>query len=98
MPGEGNESGTGTFGKAIDVLQAVASSPYPPRFTDLLQLVGQPRGTLHRQISNLIEEGLLSLRRDHSYELGLTLLEARVSRLGGKSVPSHRRASSSSPA
>lgn len=75
MPGEVNESGTGTLGKAIDVLQAVASSPYPPRFTDLLQLVDQPRGTLHRQISNLIEEGLLSLRRDHSYELGLTLLK-----------------------
>ncbi|GLS31959.1 transcriptional regulator, IclR family [Mesorhizobium albiziae] len=73
MPG--NESGTGTLGKAIDVLEAVASSPRPPRFTDLLQLVDQPRGTLHRQISNLIEEGLLSVRQDHSYELGVTLLK-----------------------
>ena len=65
---------TGTLGKALDVLQAVASSPHPLRFTDLLQLVPQPRGTLHRQISNLIQEGLLSVRPDHSYELGLTLL------------------------
>jgi IclR family acetate operon transcriptional repressor len=73
MPTAGKE--TGTLGKAIDVLQAVASAPQPLRFTDLLQLVPQPRGTLHRQISNLIEEGLLSVRRDHSYELGLTLLK-----------------------
>ncbi|PSJ62202.1 IclR family transcriptional regulator [Pseudaminobacter soli (ex Li et al. 2025)] len=67
--------GTGTLGKAIDVLEAVAAAPEPLRFTDLLKLVDQPRGTLHRQISNLIEEGLLSVRRDNSYELGLTLLK-----------------------
>jgi DNA-binding IclR family transcriptional regulator len=68
------ESGTGTLGKAMDVLDAVAASPRPPRFTDLLKRVDQPRGTLHRQISNLLEEGLLSLGRDHSYELGVRLL------------------------
>jgi IclR family acetate operon transcriptional repressor len=66
---------TGTLGKAMDVLEAVAASPRPLRFTDLLTLVDQPRGTLHRQISNLVWEGLLSVRRDHSYELGLTLLK-----------------------
>ncbi len=75
MPVGHKDAGTGTLGKAIDVLQAVASCRYPPRFTDLLQMVDQPRGTLHRQVSNLIEEGLLSVRRDHSYELGLTLLK-----------------------
>jgi IclR family transcriptional regulator, acetate operon repressor len=75
MPAGHREIGTGTLGKAIDVLEAVASSRNPPRFTDLLQLVDQPRGTLHRQISNLVEEGFLSIRHDHSYELGLMLLK-----------------------
>ena len=75
LRGETAEIGTGTLGKAIDVLEAVASSSHPPRFTDLLHMVDQPRGTLHRQISNLVEEGLLSVRRDHSYELGVTLLK-----------------------
>ncbi|MDW6024571.1 IclR family transcriptional regulator [Mesorhizobium sp. BAC0120] len=66
---------TGTLGKAIDVLEAVAASPTPLRFTDLLGLVDQPRGTLHRQVSNLIEEELLTVRADHSYELGIKLLK-----------------------
>ena len=69
------ESGTGTLGKAMEVLETIALSNTPLRFTDVLHLVDQPRGTLHRQISNLIEEGLLSTRADNSYELGLKLLK-----------------------
>lgn len=66
---------TGTLGKAISVLDIVASAEEPMRFTDILALSNQPRGTLHRQLSNLVEEGLLSLNRDHSYTLGLRLLK-----------------------
>ncbi len=69
------DSGTGTLGKAMAVLDAVASSPRPLRFTDLLALVDQPRGTLHRQISNLVDEGLLQVNSEHTYELGLRLLK-----------------------
>lgn len=69
------EYGTGTLGKAIDVLEAVAAEESPQRFTDLLGRLEQPRGTLHRQISNLIEEDLLTVRSDNSYELGLKLLK-----------------------
>ncbi len=66
---------SGTLGKALDVLEAVASREAPPRFTDLLDRIDQPRGTLHRNISNLIEEDLLAVRSDHSYELGPKLLK-----------------------
>lgn len=66
---------TGTLGKAITVLDIVASSDEPMRFTDILARCNQPRGTLHRQLSNLVEEGLLSANRDHSYSLGLRLLK-----------------------
>jgi IclR family transcriptional regulator, acetate operon repressor len=45
---------TGTLGKAMSVLDVVAHAIRPLRFTDLLELIDQPRGTLHRQISNLI--------------------------------------------
>jgi IclR family acetate operon transcriptional repressor len=65
---------TGTLGKAMAVLEIVASSQEPPRFTDILARSDQPRGTLHRQLSNLVEEGLLGLNRDHTYALGLRLL------------------------
>ncbi|KJS16989.1 MAG: IclR family transcriptional regulator [Hoeflea sp. BRH_c9] len=66
---------TGTLGKAIAVLDIVASADQPMRFTDILALSDQPRGTLHRQLSNLVEEGLLSLGRDHSYSVGIRLLK-----------------------
>jgi len=44
------------------------------RFTEILDRSVLPRGTLHRQLSNLVEEGLLSLGSDHSYSMGLRLL------------------------
>lgn len=65
---------TGTLGKAMDVLEVIATSPVPLRFTDLLPLIDQPRGTLHRQLKNLTDEGLISVSRDQTYELGLRLL------------------------
>lgn len=73
-PGKGRKAETGTLGKALDVIEAVAASDSPQRFKDLLEKVDQPRGTLHRQISNLVSEGLLTLRADHFYELGPRLL------------------------
>lgn len=69
------DGGTGTLGKAIAVLEVVANAKKPMRFTDLLAEVDQPRGTLHRQISNLIDEGLLQVNPDNSYGLGLRLLK-----------------------
>jgi IclR family transcriptional regulator, acetate operon repressor len=66
---------TGTLGKAMRVLDVVAHATRPMRFTDLLEIIDQPRGTLHRQISNLIAEGLLTQRGDFCYELGPRLLK-----------------------
>lgn len=68
-------AGTGTLGKAMAVLEIVAASDDPMRFTDILKRSDQPRGTLHRQLSNLVEEGLLAVNRDHSYALGVRLLK-----------------------
>jgi len=67
--------GTGTLGKALDVLDIIALAPVPLRFTDVLRQANQPRGTLHRQISHLIEEGLVTLNSDNSYSPGLRLLK-----------------------
>lgn len=67
-------SRSGTVGKAMSVLDLVAGSETPPRFTDILSRSDQPRGTLHRQLSILVDEGLLSLNREHTYSLGLRLL------------------------
>jgi len=69
------EGSTGTLGKAMAVLETVALSDRPLRFTDVLAVSGQPRGTLHRQLSHLVQEGLLELRPDHAYVPGLRLLK-----------------------
>lgn len=68
------DSGTGTLGKAMDVVDAVATASSPMRFRDLAACINQPRGTLHRQVSNLIDEGLLEVRPDQTYGLGIRLL------------------------
>ena len=69
------EGATGTLGKAITVLETVALAERPMRFTDVLAVSGQPRGTLHRQLSHLVQEGLLEMRPDHAYVPGLRLLK-----------------------
>lgn len=66
---------TGTLGKLMAIMDVVATSPEPLRFTELLQQVKQPRGSVHRQITHLLEEGLLTQHRDGSYELGIRLLQ-----------------------
>ncbi len=66
---------TGTLGKAIAVLELVSTAQTPLRFTEILALSGQPRGTLHRQLSHLVGEGLLSLGSDLRYEPGMRLLK-----------------------
>lgn len=68
-------SGTGTLGKALEVLDIVALADRPPRFTDILSKLDQPRGTLHRQISNLIAEDLIAVNHDNAYVPGLRLLK-----------------------
>ncbi len=75
VPHPARNLATGTLGKAFDVLDVIALSPKPLRFTDLLGLVDQPRGTLHRQVSNLIEEGVVLVNADGSYAPGLRLLK-----------------------
>ncbi|MNT12473.1 Transcriptional regulator KdgR [compost metagenome] len=74
MFADGEAAGTGTLGKAMAVLEAVVMADGPQRFTDILARSGQPRGTLHRLLSHLVEEGLLVQRRDLCYEPGLRLL------------------------
>lgn len=65
---------TGTLGKLVSLLDLVALGDGPMRFTDILSLSDQPRGTLHRQLSHLVEEGLLEVDRDGRYAIGLRFL------------------------
>ena len=69
LPCEPKARDTGTLGKIMDVIDAVAFSEEPPRFTDLLNRLEQPRGTLHRNLANLLEEQIIVLNQQtHAYQ------------------------------
>lgn len=70
---EGRE--TGTLGKLMTLLDLVTHADGPMRFTDILAIAQQPRGTLHRQLVHLAEEGLLEIDDDGRYLPGLRLLD-----------------------
>lgn len=70
-----NQLATGTLGKAISLLEVIAMSAKPLRFTDILIITGQPRGSLHRQLSHLLVEGLIEQKADQTYIAGLRLLK-----------------------
>lgn len=65
---------TGTLGKAMALLDTIALSDTPLRFTDLLALSDQPRGTMHRQLVHLMREGLIETDREGRYRPGIRLL------------------------
>ncbi|WP_028747746.1 IclR family transcriptional regulator [Rhizobium mesoamericanum] len=66
---------TGTLGKLMVLLDLVSHADGPMRFTDILAVADQPRGTVHRQLSHLVEEGLLETDADGRYLPGLRLLD-----------------------
>lgn len=61
--------------KAMIVLEALAASRKPQRFTDLLTSTGMAKGSLHRQLAGLREERLVAYDEPtRTYELGIRLL------------------------
>ncbi|TRD22812.1 IclR family transcriptional regulator [Palleronia caenipelagi] len=65
----------GTVGKAMDVLERVASYGGPVRFADLLSEGGYPKATLYRLLQVLVNQRLLTIdRATGKYELGVRLV------------------------
>lgn len=66
---------SGTVGKALSVLDHVASFKRPVRFSELLESSPYPKGTLYRIVQNLVSERMLAYDTDrHAYSLGLRLV------------------------
>lgn len=67
--------GDGTVGKALDVLDMVASHGHPVRFSDLLEKSPYPKATLYRFLQTLTHQGMLAHDPDTgSYALGVRLV------------------------
>lgn len=65
----------GTVGKALDLLDRVASAGRPVRFSDLLEESPYPKATLYRLLQTLTDQGMLSFDLgDHTYRPGLRLV------------------------
>jgi len=71
----GETNGSGTVGKALSVLDQVASFERPVRFTELLDESNYPKATLYRFLQNLVSEGMLSYDGERqTYSLGMRLV------------------------
>lgn len=65
----------GTVGKALEVLDLVASLGRPVRFTELLSLSDYPKASLYRFLQTLTNQGMLSYDpKSQSYAPGLRLV------------------------
>ena len=74
--GSGPVPGVQALTRGVQLLDLVASAAVPPRFTDLLEGSGMPKGTLHRILQALVDERLLTLDgRDQTYRLGSRLFQ-----------------------
>lgn len=68
-------SGDGTVGKALEILDLVASFEKPVRFTDLLEQSPFPKATLYRFLQVLTNQHMLFHDPDHgTYSLGNRLV------------------------
>jgi IclR family transcriptional regulator, acetate operon repressor len=82
------ETVTGTLGKAVSLLELIAFAEKPMRFTDVVEACGQPRGTVHRQLSHLVAEGLIDHAADQTYAVGLRLLQLAAKAWSGNDLRS----------
>ncbi len=68
-------SGDGTVGKALDVLDQVASFGRPVRFAELQDGSPYPKATLYRFVQTLTNQGMLTFDPDRAtYALGVRLV------------------------
>lgn len=69
------ETGEGTVGKALEVLDRVAAFGRPVRFSDLLAASPYPKATLYRLVQTLTRQGMLRFDADRgTYVPGLRLV------------------------
>ena len=68
-------AGDGTVGKALEVLDQIASFGRPVRFSELLDASPFPKATLYRFVQTLTNQGMVSYDSDrNSYALGMRLV------------------------
>lgn len=82
----------GTVGKALDLLELVAQSPDPMRFSDIQSQSPHPKATLHRLLQTLVSQGMLAYDHDgHTYTLGLRLVQLAHRAWSQSSLAPHAR-------
>lgn len=70
-----NKTTGGTVGKALSVLDEVASAGKPIKFSDLLESSNYPKATLYRLLQTLVSERLIQFdETNQCYSLGVRLV------------------------
>lgn len=69
-------TGAGTVGKALEIIDAIATLDHPARFSDIQQKCNYPKATLYRFLQILTTQGMLRYNDEtHCYSVGLRLVE-----------------------
>lgn len=75
MAATGPNTGDGTVGKALEVLDQIAAFERPVRFGELLDASPFPKATLYRLVQTLTSQGMLAFDRDRqTYAPGVRLV------------------------
>jgi IclR family acetate operon transcriptional repressor len=69
--------GVQSVDRALDLLEALASSGHPLGVSDLAGLTGLPEGTAHRLLRALLQRGYVRQTPDRKYGLGSSVLRLR---------------------
>lgn len=83
--------GTGTVGKALQVLDEIAAAGRPVRFAELLGASSHPKATLYRLVQTLLREGLLAEEPGGGYVPGLRLMRLAHAAWATASLPTVAR-------
>jgi len=66
--------GAAAFSKTIGVLQLIADAQQPQTISQLVELSGLPRPTLHRILKALVFEGMVQIRPNKTYIVGTRMI------------------------
>lgn len=72
---EGPAPGTQALARGLQIMETLAATPSPLRFTELQDRLGLPKGSLHRLLATLVEANYVALERDGTYRLGHRVFE-----------------------
>ena len=69
-------SGVQSVKRSLDIIETLVTEPHGMGISQISEITGMSKSTVHRLISTLLERGYVAKSHDSSYKVGLKLIEA----------------------